>query len=622
MSRYLFDIETDDLLKNVTKQWILYTVDLDSGEKRHWLDGDLGWMKILSEATLLVGHNICNFDLMVLEKLFNFIPSKHTKIHDTLILSQVLDYKRFGMLGHSLATWGLSLGYPKGDYDDWSHYSEEMLKYCERDCDLNEKVYRILIAELNEKKEKAPNLIQYIKAEHAATTWAGRASLYGWPFDLDAAKALFNTLQTELDKAYEVLHERLGLKVVAKDKCKGEVPSKMPRWTKVGFYDAHTSNWFGVDPCSGFEGEERMVAGPYSRVEIVPLKLSSVADVKTFLFRNGWVPTEFNSKMCEVTRKKKRTSPKITEDSLEFLGGDGKIYMEYLTAKSRFSVLKTWIENTDEDGNLHGDCMVIGTPSMRSRHSIIVNVPSGDSAWGPEMRKLFRCKEGWKLVGCDSAGNQARGLAHYLNDEGFTKTLLEGDIHQYNADTLTTVLKSMGNKTVVSRPQAKRILYAFLFGASGGKLWSYIFGTMNTTEGKKLKDGFTRAVPGFKNLLDKLGRMYDSTSERGSGYITSIAGNRIYVDSLHKLLVYLLQSCEKVTCASAVMLTMERLEAAGIPYMPCIFYHDEFQFMVPEEFAEKAVEIGISGFKEGPKLFGVNIMDGSGSFGDNWYDTH
>jgi len=622
MSRYMFDIETDDLLKNVTKQWILYTIDLDSGEKRHWLDGDLGWKKVLSEATLLVGHNICNFDLMVLEKLFNFIPSKHTKIHDTLILSQVLDYKRFGTLGHGLATWGLSLDYPKGDYDDWSHYSEEMLKYCERDCDLNEKVYRILIAELNEKKEKSPKLIQYIKAEHAATTWVGRASLYGWPFDLKAAHDLFDTLQGEMDNAYNILNERLGLKVVAKDKCKGIVTTKKPKWTKMGFYDAHTSNWFGIDPCSGFEDEERMVEGPYSRVEIVPLKLSSVTDVKTFLFRHGWVPTEFNFKMCELTRKKKKTSPKITEDSLEFLGGDGKIYTDYLTSKARFSILKTWIENTDENGNLHGDCMVIGTPSMRARHSIIVNVPSGDSKWGPEMRKLFRCKEGWKLVGCDSAGNQARGLAHYLNDEGFTKTLLEGDIHQYNADTLTAVLKGMGNKTVVSRPQAKRILYAFLFGASGGKLWSYIFGTINASEGKKLKDGFTRAVPGFKNLLDKLERLYDATSERGSGYITSIAGNRIYVDSLHKLLVYLLQSCEKVTCASAVMLTMERLEEACIPYMPCIFYHDEFQFMVPEAFADKAVEIGISGFKEGPKLFGVNIMDGSGSFGDNWYDTH
>jgi len=70
------------------------------------------------------------------------------------------------------------------------------------------------------------------------------------------------------------------------------------------------------------------------------------------------------------------------------------------------------------------------------------------------------------------------------------------------------------------------------------------------------------------------------------------------------------------------MLTMERLERANIPYIPCIFYHDEFQAMVPEEFAEKAVEIGVSAFKDGPKLFGIDIMDGSGNSGYNWYETH
>jgi len=595
--------------------------NLNTGEVKHWLEGDLGWKEVLGKAKLLVGHNICNFDLMVLEKLFDFKPPKDCKIHDTLILSQILDYKRFGNDGHSMERWGQSLGYPKGDYNDWSKYTEEMLVYCKRDVSLNVKIYEELIKELKPKAEKAPNLIQYIKAEHAATAWSGKASLHGWPFDLEAAKKLYNTLQDEMDNAYEILNERLGFKVVARDKCKGEVAIKKPKWTKQGFYDAHTSNWFGIDPCSGYEGEERMVAGPYSRVEIQPLKLSSVADVKLFLFRHGWVPTEFNYKADE-RGKKVQTSPKITEDSLEFLGGDGKVYTEYLTAKSRFSVLKTWIENTDENGNLHGDCMVIGTPSMRARHSIIVNVPAGDSKWGKEMRELFTCKKGWKLIGCDSAGNQARGLAHYLNNEEFTKTLLEGDIHQFNADALTSVLKSMKVNHVVTRPQAKRILYAFLFGASGAKIWSYIFGNLDHSQGKKLKDGFTKAVPGFEELLKKLEKIYGNTSKSGDGYILSVAGNRIYVDSFHKLLVYLLQSCEKVTCSAAIMLTMERLERAGIPYIPCIFYHDEEDFMVPEEFSEEAAKIGKQAFVDGPKLFGIEIMDGDSKIGNNWYEIH
>ena len=235
-------------------------------------------------------------------------------------------------------------------------------------------------------------------------------------------------------------------------------------------------------------------------------------------------PTEYNIKTDPVTNKKTKASPKITEDSLEFLGGDGKLYLEFLTAKSRHSILKTWMDNTDANGMLHGDCMVIGTPSMRSRHSIIVNVPSVDSPWGKEMRSLFKCNDGWKLIGCDSSGNQARGLAHYLGDPDYINTLLNGDIHQYNADMLTKVLINMGVVYEVKRSQAKRVLYAFLFGASGSKLWSYIFGNMDETNGKKLKSGFLKAVPGFKDLLTKLESVYGKTSQYGNGYIPSAAG--------------------------------------------------------------------------------------------------
>lgn len=622
MSRYVFDIETDGLLQSCTKMWILAAYDIDAKKMHYWLEGDLGWQEVFNNAKLVVGHNILGFDIFALEKLFGYKFPKTCNMHDTLIMSQILDYKRFGTEGHSLARWGQSLNFPKHDFNDWSKFSEEMLAYCLQDVKLGTKVYEKLLGELEKVSAKTPAIKTYLRAEHAATKWATSASLHGWPFDIEAAKALHKELEAEMQKAYDALSKRLGTKTVAVDKVKGVVETKKPKWTKAGFYDAHTANWFGIDPCSGYEGEERMVLGEYCRVEFQPLSLDSVNDVKTFLFRNGWQPTEWNMKVNEATGKKEKTSPKITEDSLEFLGGDGKLYTEFLTAKSRSAILKTWIENTDAEGNLHGECMVIGTPSMRARHSIIVNVPSADSPWGKQMRSLFTCKPGWVLVGCDSAGNQARGLAHYLKDPKFIDTLLNGDIHQYNADILTQVLKSMGVDYEVKRAQAKRILYAFLFGASGTKLWSYIFGVMDEKNGKKLKAGFLKAVPGFKALIEKLESIYAATSEYSDGYIYSLAGNKIYVDSFHKLLVYLLQSAEKITCSAALMLTAERLEAEGIPYIPCIFYHDEIDFQVPEEFGKRAAEIGKQAFIDGPKLFGIEIMDGDAKIGKNWYEIH
>ena len=620
--KIIFDAESDGLLDTATVMWIITLDNLTLNTKKSYLSGDLSWQKEFELATEVIGHNIIDFDLMLFKKLFNYELPKHVKIVDTLVLSRVLNYKRFSNDGHSLEQWGTFLNHPKPQHEDWSQYSEEMRIRNVEDVSLNKKVYYYLLQELKDLAAKEPKIKPYLKAEHAVSLWCSRAEFEGWPFKIEEAKALYKTLENEMSRAYNALSQRLGMKCVAVDKKKGIVETKFPKWTQKGCYDVHTANWFKIDPWSGYEGEERLVAGEYCRVEFENLSLDSVADVKMFLYRNNWQPTEWNYKLNEATGKKEKTSPKITEDSLEFLGGDGKLYTEFLSAKSRHSILKTWLENVDSNGNLHGKCITIGTPSMRARHNIIVNVPSVDKPWGKEMRSLFTCKPGWKLIGCDSSGNQARGLAHYLGDPVYIETLLTGDIHQYNADILTKIVKSIGIDFEVKRSQAKRILYAFLFGASGGKLWSYIFGNLDDVKGKKLKNQFIKAVPGFKDLLEKLENIYGKTSQYGDGYIPSLAGNRIYVDSFHKLLVYLLQAAEKITCSSALMLTMEALEAKNIPYIPCIYYHDEIDFQVPEEYAEEAAAIGKQAFCDGPKLFGVTIMSGDAKIGNTWYDIH
>jgi DNA polymerase I-like protein with 3'-5' exonuclease and polymerase domains len=298
------------------------------------------------------------------------------------------------------------------------------------------------------------------------------------------------------------------------------------------------------------------------------------------------------------------------------------MYVKYLTTASRAGILRNWIAGVDANGNLHGSCFTIGTPSGRARHSGIVNVPSADSVWGKEMRSLFISKSGWKMIGCDSSGNQARGLAHYLKSEEYVKLLLEGDIHQYNADILTEVLKGLGIDKKVPRGDAKRVLYATLFGAAGLKVCGYVLGYQDKELGDKIKKGFLKGTPGFADLMDSLNRIYGKTKQTGKGYIPGIGGNKIFCDSQHKLLVYLLQSCEKATTSAALMITMRNLREANIPFQPCIYMHDEIDYLVPEEFAEQAAEIGRASFNEGARLFGVTIMDGSKQVGNNWYECH
>lgn len=640
--KLIIDIETDGLLKACTTCWIITTIDADSEEVYQFLpfQGDTEWQTLLSNAESVIGHNILGFDLVALQKLYGFKLPRRVKVYDTLIMSQVLDYRRFSGDGHSLARWGEYLGHPKPEHEDWSQFSPEMRHRNEEDAKINLKIYNILKGEFSSLAAKAPNIKIYLRAEHWVSEFCASAELHGWPFDVESAKALEREMAEAMAVARDRISPLLGTKVVPRDQVTsdtpkwtkegrytGEVEVKSPKWLRSGLYDQSTSKWFGIDPCSGYPGEERMIEGEFCRVEFKPLDLDSVADVKFFLFRNGWQPTEYNIKkvLNEETGRvePRRGSPKITEDSLAVMDGNGKLYCDFLTTKSRHGILSSWLEEVDESGRLHGECFTIGTPSMRARHKGIVNVPSADAAWGKQMRSLFGSIPGWTLVGCDSAGNQARGLAHYLQNEEFVNLLLHGDIHQYNADVLTAVLKEkLGIEHKVPRGVAKRVLYAFLFGASGAKLWSYVFGALDVTKGNKLKEGFLAAVPGFKTLIDKLEKIFKITSANGDGYIPSIAGNKVYVDSKHKLLVYLLQSCEKATCSAATMLTMQWLEEQGIPFIPCIMMHDEIDFLVPDEHAETARCLGIKAFQEGPKLYGITIMDGDGKIGRNWYEVH
>jgi DNA polymerase-1 len=73
--------------------------------------------ELIHKADLVVGHNIIGFDAPLLRKLWGIdIPEE--KLRDTLILSRLYDPSRKG--GHSLAAWGETLGYPKGDFDDYA----------------------------------------------------------------------------------------------------------------------------------------------------------------------------------------------------------------------------------------------------------------------------------------------------------------------------------------------------------------------------------------------------------------------------------------------------------------------------------------------------------------------
>jgi DNA polymerase-1 len=287
------------------------------------------------------------------------------------------------------------------------------------------------------------------------------------------------------------------------------------------------------------------------------------------------------------------------------LGRVGEVLSEYYTLRSRYSVMKGWFPHIDENSRLHGDVFSIGTPTFRQTHKIIANLPSGNATLGPEIRSLFISKPGYKIVSADSAGCQLRLLAHFMGDDNYTKEVLEGDIHQKNADILGC-----------SRSNAKPFIFAYLYGAGGKKLGSIL--GVSDKEGNKLKQKFTKAFPALGALISKVKNIVDQ-----QGFIPGLDDRPIYTESQHKALNYLIQGAEAVVMKATVIMIDKKLTEAKIDFSHLLFYHDEHSVEVREDQAEQAREIIMDCFVEAPKAYGVNIMEcGDCLIGENYYAVH
>jgi hypothetical protein len=637
------------------------TLDLNSGEERTftYLEDNTEWRDYISKAKVLIGHNIIGYDLNVLKKLYGWVPEEGVSLHDTLLFSQMMNFRRFGFKGHGLMQWGLAMGDHKGDFHDWSQLSDEMISYCIQDVRLSAKVYKYLGNEFSKAAAKEPMLKLSLRNEHAAARYMAEAELEGWLFDKVKGIELLWKMNEEIDATEAIIAPLMGLKTVIKDRInpalfleklpfEEDIPkqiqrvaghdmeslkrllvigeTKTPKWTKKGHYDHHTAAWFDVSAESGLY-TSCIVEGPYCRLTFVPRKVSSVDDAKVWLKTIGWEADDWNYKRNPETRKLEIVSEKLSESSLLRLGELGEIYNSYLTTNSRANILSGWIEACDDNWRIHGGAMCFGTPTGRMTHKLVANVPSVGNPWGADVRSLFMADPGTVQIGCDSSGNQARGFCHHLGNEEYTNLVLHGDVHQANADTLTKIARAigeMGMDNEVPRKTAKPFYYAFLFGAGGPKLALTVFGK-RSDKGNKLKEEFMKATPGLFELNEKLEKIFSATKrDTGFGYIYALDGTKVYSDSLHKVLNYLLQRFESVTVKSAVFYMCKKFKGEGIWFRPRTIYHDEVQFLVKDDpvIIERAKEIAVEAFTVAALEFGVSITGGEAKHGYNWCETH
>ena len=606
--RLVYDIETDGL--DATKIWVLVAYNLDSGTMYSYSDYDdslpatSDGVQLLANADLLVGHNIIGFDNRVIDRLYGTkLNSK--KIHDTWVMSQVLKYKRNHK--HGLAGWGEHLGNSKIDYNDWSQYSKEMLRYCKQDVKVNVDIYNALSAEFKKIAERRPLIAEGLRVEHDVAVFNARVREQGWNFDEEKAKENLGRMEARMSEIEAVIHPQLGERKVYIDK-----QPKTPKFKKNGDYTSTTKRL--VSEYLGREledGDTPLPAGTeFQRYRMEPVQLGNMDLVKDWLLEMGWKPDEYQRK--KVGWEWVTTGPKLTTTSLTAMGEIGIMIDEYYTLRNRSSVIRGWLDQT-VDGRLHGNMWTIGTPTFRARHEVIVNLPAVSASWGKELRELFIADSGWRVVGADSSGNQLRGLCHYVGNEDFTNEVIYGDQHQRNADALGC-----------SRPVAKSYLYAYLFGAGDAKLGQVLTGKSNAAAGRKSREDFAKGIKGLQELKDKLSSVWKQTNHtQGDGWFPALDGRPVFCGSDHQTLNYLLQSAEGITCKAAVSYAMRKIEEEGLRAKPRIFYHDEIAYTAHPDDADRVGEILQESFKEAPKAFGVDCMDGGDYvIGDSYADVH
>lgn len=608
-SRIVFDIETSGLYEEVTKVWCISYVDLEDPDKEIYTDSYKSLKRALavfSEASELIGHNIIDYDLPVLEKLFGWRPSEHTKITDTLVMSRLLNPDRpkpAGYTGkggpHSLEAWGFALGRDKVYNEVWDVFDTVILRRCETDVDITSCLYHTLSSEI----ARCPQWEEALLLEHKIADIIARQERYGVLFDRELGLELVSKLDDLISTCDDELRNKAPVRVVCPYSTFIKEPFKIDGSLRKAV----------VDWCQKEHLTESYVAGPFTRISFEKINLGSQEQVKNWLTSIGWKPTEWNEKDGEAT------SPKLTEDSFESLpDGIGEALKNRTMYSHRRNQIQGWIDNVREDGRIGAGANPCGTPTGRMRHRTVVNVPAARAFLGHECRALFKVKPGYMMVGYDADALELRGLGHYMDDTQFTEAILNG--RKEDGTDIHTVNQRAAN--ITTRDNAKTFIYAFIYGAGDEKLGAVVGGSK--TDGAELRKAFLKSYPKLDKLISEVKRAAKK------GWIRGIDGRKIWLrtDTFgkvkdHSALNALIQSTGAILMKEVAVFLDRLVLEANLDASKIIDMHDEAQWEVLEKDVESFKELVFEAVSKVNSKYNLKCpLKTNVDVGLNWSETH
>ena len=576
--KYIFDIETDGLIQDVTKIHCLVLKDVDSKEILS-LSVEESLDK-LSNADVIIGHNIIKFDLPVIKKLYPAFKTK-AKIYDTIVATRLLfpdvkekdfqrkDFPRDCIGKHSLKAWGNRIGNYKAEFDtDWKVFTNEMLEYCKQDVEVTYNLYKMI--------EEMKYSQQAMDLEHDVAQLIYNQEVYGFTFDTDKAKKLYSELngrRLELEYKLQVMFppvkEHIPFIPKVNNKSKGYVKGEV------------------------FYKEKTTVFNPSSRQHIADRLID----------KYNWKPEIYTDD----------GKPKLDETILESLPyPEAKILCEHFLLDKRIGQLATgaqaWLKH-EKNNKIHGTCNTNSTVTARATHSYpnMAQIPSVSVPFGKECRALFTVPTNKKLVGIDVSGLEVRMLAHYMakyDNGNYAKVVLDGDIH-----TETQTLAGLD-----SRDLAKRFYYCFLYGGGVTKIASVTGKTV--PQASKIKKRFLNNLPALSKLIEDV----QLAAERG--YLMGLDKRRVRVRSSHAALNTLLQSSGALVCKQWLVEFDKVIKQ--IPHaQQVVWVHDEIQVECLEKDADQVGQLAVKAIEDTGKYFNLRIpLTGEYKIGDNWSETH
>lgn len=158
--KVVFDLEADGFLEDATQVWCWAAAALEDDKVP-----DMSWgtasnigdlFALLHEADRIVGHNIIEYDLMLLYKLYG-VQLDADKMFDTVIASRLFWPDLPSPKGwegkpkpHSIEAWAMRFGgEQKVAIEQWEQYDPEMLERCKGDVRITLKLYDRIRQEMN-----------------------------------------------------------------------------------------------------------------------------------------------------------------------------------------------------------------------------------------------------------------------------------------------------------------------------------------------------------------------------------------------------------------------------------------------------------------------------------------